>query len=82
MRISADPNDSGYTGLSLNGITVYLNGVLQSDVVTADDAEGYVLRAIRTKQGMLTTDSEEIALEEVSGNVDIRVPRTEVMSNA
>lgn len=82
MRISADANDSGYTGLSLKGITVYLNGVLQSDVVTADDGEGYVLRAKRSEQGMLTTDCGEIALEEVSGNVDIRVSRTGVTSNA
>lgn len=72
MRVSTDKIDSGYKAyidITSRGyqVNVRLDGVLQGSCLTADDEEGYVLKAslpIRAENG-------EIVKEELYGNVEI-----------
>lgn len=56
MRISADKNDSGYTKGCMRLYGVYLDGVLQTNVVTADEEEGIVIRTPEDADGLIVVD--------------------------
>ena len=76
IRMSSDKNDAGYRAwCEANGdgmaVKVYLDGVLQRDAVTADEAEGSVYRAARTPAGNFARSADEILHETVYGDVRI-----------
>lgn len=79
MRISVDKSDKGYSTYVRNAymrdldIRVFLNDVEQRDVVTADDALGFVLKAKRDKSGLLVKGDDEFSTEQVFGNVRIEI---------
>lgn len=78
MRISADKGDPGYTAYATapnrTKIEVYLDGVLQKHVVTADTDEGWLLRLKEDDKGNLFIDhtTNRIAAERCTGKVEIR----------
>lgn len=81
MRLSADENDPGYAAWiaipNKYDVTVFLDGVEQRHVVTADDMEGTVYKAVPDAEGNVQvspTNSGEIWMETVMGDVRIEVP--------
>ncbi len=78
MRLSSDKDDAGYREWCiLNGdgkiVTILLDGVEQDDVAMADDVLGEVRRCVRTPAGRIAVDtnSDEVLMETVKGNVQI-----------
>ncbi len=53
---------------------VYLDGIRQSDAITADEVNGEIIRYKRDDEGshVLTLDREAIEKEVVRGRVEIR----------
>lgn len=76
MRISCLKEDTGYEAYLINrnaDITVYVDGELIDDVITADDESGYVLAMNRDDEGkvMLNNDKSKIVERELLGKVKI-----------
>lgn len=71
MRISADTNDSGYTHDCMHDVEIYLDGVMQNNVVTADEDQGFILRASEDKGGLIVKDGYFVE-ETLTGRVEIR----------
>jgi hypothetical protein len=76
MRVSCNPDDPGYVA-SPWGVKVFLDGVEQRKVITADEEEGTVLRYVLDAQGGAQLDPknpEEAWRETVRGSVRIEFP--------
>lgn len=78
IRISRDPADSGYRAYCEafgdgKKIRVFLNGVEQRYVETADEREGFVLRAVTTDRGNLAHDGHDVLTETVHGDVLVMI---------
>lgn len=75
MRYSTDEKDYGYKPWKYSfenneKILVYLDGVEVRQVMTVDTMHGYILKAVEpvhTREG-----TDEIAMEELRGNVTIK----------
>jgi hypothetical protein len=80
MRISSNPNDDiGYkqycqmlTDLGTT-IEIYLDGVRQDHVVTADEELGMIIRYVQDSGNFVLLSSGEVDTETLSGKVEIRV---------
>lgn len=71
MRVSIDQD-----GFRCYGTAVYLDGVAQTDVITADEDRGYIVRFSRGEDGRLRLDDERtgILTEQLSGAVRVDLP--------
>ena len=73
MRMSVNKLDPGYSNLGTPA-KVYLDGVLQTNAVTADEEMGYILRyVVRDGKLVVNLESGEAEQEEVWGMVVIEV---------
>lgn len=70
MRVSVLPNDHGYTEDAY--YNVFLDGVQQHYVLTADEELGYILKAV-LENGKPFIADDELATEEVYGEVRLEV---------
>lgn len=52
---------------------VYVNDVAVSDVLEADDSEGWVKKAVRDERGNLVPDGDQLKIEMLRGRVRISV---------
>lgn len=73
MRLSVDKEDPGYTG-PIRGLKVFLDGVEQKWVITADEEEGKVLTLVRLPDGNFARDGDELRQEWKSGKVELQFP--------
>ncbi len=73
MRVSTVEGDPGYLDPITHVIEVYLNGVEVSEVVTADEELGVVVRAVTDSDGNIVVDYERscVVYETLQGNVKI-----------
>lgn len=72
MRISIDRYDPGYCNFRDYGAhRVFLNGVEQLEVVTADDELGEIIRLARDEHGVLIVERQHVLFELVRGKVRI-----------
>ncbi len=74
MRLSVQPGDRAYVEPdATEDVKILLDGVEQKTCYTADEEEGYVLRAVRDEEGLICVDRSngEILIEEVRGRVEI-----------
>ena len=79
MRVSIDRDDPGYEAYSNivtrgNIIRVFLDGVEQHHVLTADEEAGSVLRHVLDASGNAQADPsnpEDVWIETVTGNVQV-----------
>jgi hypothetical protein len=81
VRLSADENDPGYAAwMAIPNrfeVTIFLDGVEQRSVVTADDEDGFVVKSKLDAQGNVQVNPEkpdEIWMEMLHGAVRIEVP--------
>ncbi len=75
MRVSADPQDPGYSpGLTGRGVKVFLDGVEQHQVVTADDELGLVVMYDVDENGQVKMDGEMVRRINAQGTVRIELP--------
>lgn len=72
MRTSADPNDSGYTHDCMHGVEIYLDGIMQNNVVTADEEQGFIIRTPEYEGELIAIDGY-FAEETLTGRVKIRM---------
>jgi hypothetical protein len=73
MRISGDKNDPGYDTFCENRASeIYLNGIRQDHVVTADDVEGFVLKEVH-KDGKPVIRNDAFLTVQEKGEVEIRL---------
>ncbi len=70
MRMSVNKEDPGYENLDYSA-AVYLDGVLQRRVETADEEAGYVCRYATDPTGVLIVEGDTLVTEEVFGEVRI-----------
>lgn len=80
LRVSAERGDPGeriYGSLIADGrnVVVHLDGILQPRAITADEAEGFVLRTVTTAEGNIAWNpaTGEVLRERVYGHVTISV---------
>jgi len=70
MRISVHKDDPGYRPIDeLRSYEIYLDGVQQRDVLTADEDEGFVLRYRRGRDEKLVVFDDLLQEERVEGVV-------------
>lgn len=75
MRASCRANDPGFsTWVKHRPLTIFLDGVEQTEVVTADDVEGIVVKLRRDERGeyVLNAKRDAVETEELRGRVEIR----------
>lgn len=75
MRISVNPADPGYDNFQRhkgNTIKVFLNGIEQKGVHTADDEQDIIIRPKKDERGFAIAVGDEITLETKHGNVIIQ----------
>lgn len=70
MRMSVNKEDPGYENRDYSA-AVYLDGVLQRRVETADEESGYVCRYATDPTGVLIVEGDTFVTEEVFGEVRI-----------
>ncbi|MGO4641708.1 hypothetical protein AB4Z43_25030 [Mesorhizobium sp. 2RAF45] len=76
MRISADNDDAGYVSAERRrGVRIYLDGIDLKDVITADEEDGYILRALRDDLQLLVFENGQLVTEEMRGKVKIIAPQ-------
>lgn len=78
MRLSADQDDPGFYPWCVlrnrDGYpSVWVDGVEVHDVITVDDDVGLVVRYRRDAKGHFVLDGEDIAREELRGDVLIQI---------
>lgn len=76
MRISANRHDKGHTlylAVRHRKVEVFVDGVLQRNVIVADNVEGYVQRYKVDENGRLVQLGSTFDYEEVFGKVTIEV---------
>ena len=76
MRVSTDMEDIGFraeTDIENRGaiLAIYLDGVKQEYVVTADSDEGIIIRLKRYPDGAFVVSGDEIVRETLNGDVRI-----------
>lgn len=71
MRISADKNDSGHSPEGIRQYDVYLDGVVCSEVITADEQQGLIIRVMRDESGLVVVNGE-VVIEALYGKVELR----------
>ncbi|WP_347883230.1 hypothetical protein [Pseudomonas aestiva] len=75
MRVSVDQHDPGYSpGLIGRGVKVFLDGVEQRQVVTADDELGLIVMYDLDEQGNVKVEGDEVVWVTVHGAVKIELP--------
>ncbi|WP_137279229.1 hypothetical protein [Pseudomonas rhizoryzae] len=73
MRVSADPQDPGYSPGLVGRVDVYLDDEKQRDAVTADEEEGLVVIYARDEAGRLRVEGDELVTKTLRGKVRIGV---------
>lgn len=78
MRVSVDTFDPGYCG-QIPGLQIFLNGIKQNGVVTADDSLGVIVRYKRDSQGKYELDKIacEVLKETLWGEVKFIQPESQ-----
>lgn len=72
MRISADKADPAYVSPTLTrGCVIKVDGRTVTEVLTADDERGEVLRYVTDEEGRPIVDGEEFRMEVLRGRVEI-----------
>ena len=75
MRVSVDEQDPGYSpGLIGRGVKVFLDGVEQRQVVTADDELGLIVMYDVDENGRVKMDGEMVRRINAQGAVKIELP--------
>jgi len=75
MRISADKDNVGYVPAEQRrGVQIRLDGQELSEVITADEEQGYVCRIMRDDQHRIVTKGGTVATEELRGTVEVILP--------
>lgn len=79
MRISSLKNDPGYQAFVRNvmmgerDVRIFLDNVEQDGVVTADDAQGLIVREKRDENGRLVSRDDCVVTEDIYGDVRIEI---------
>lgn len=86
MRVSADDKDPGYElyqRLRSEGkeIRTMLDGVEVKHVETADDAEGWIIKAKLNELGQVYAVGDEVARETLRGKVTFEFKRAEYVAS-
>lgn len=75
--VTGDPGERLYAEVRAAGLRpeVYLDGEMQELAITADEAEGMVVRAIKSRDGSLLFNpvTDKCVEEKVFGRVEIRL---------
>nr|WP_314582298.1 hypothetical protein [uncultured Pseudomonas sp.] len=73
MRVSADPQDPGYSPGLIGRVDIYLDGEKQRAAITADEEEGLIVVADRDEAGRLRVEGDEVVTKTLRGKVRIGV---------
>jgi len=71
MRISCDKLDPSYKR-DTTWVMVYLDGKLQSNVITADEEQGFITKYEQNELGEYLIEGDDLVLVKYLGNVVIR----------